>query len=100
MKLRSRTAEGLGVRQSSAAFWWERCCTDRPRIILLGIACLATGCQTPQIESRYEFSRPEMGVPFRIVLYAPNKEEADTAAEAGFGRIAQLNDMLSDYETD
>jgi len=41
-----------------------------------------------------------MGVPFRIVLYAPDKPTADQAARAAFGRITQLNDILSDYDTD
>jgi thiamine biosynthesis lipoprotein len=41
-----------------------------------------------------------MGVPFRIVLYAPDKSSADTAVEAAFTRIQQLNDILSDYDTD
>jgi len=41
-----------------------------------------------------------MGAPFRIVLYAPDKPTADQAARAAFGRITQLNDILSDYDTD
>lgn len=41
-----------------------------------------------------------MGIPFRIVLYAPDKNSADAAAEAAFARIQQLNDILSDYDTD
>lgn len=41
-----------------------------------------------------------MGTPFRIVLYAADKSSADAAAEAAFARIKQLNDILSDYDTD
>lgn len=41
-----------------------------------------------------------MGLPFRMVLYATNEATATTAAEAAFARIAQLNDILSDYDTD
>ena len=41
-----------------------------------------------------------MGLPFRIVLYAPEKTSADAAAEAAFARIKQLNDIMSDYDTD
>ena len=41
-----------------------------------------------------------MGVPFRIVLYATNASAANKAAEAAVGRIARLNDILSDYDTD
>ena len=49
---------------------------------------------------RFEFTQPEMGVPFRIVLYAATPAAATTAAKAAFQRIAQLNGILSDYETD
>ncbi len=41
-----------------------------------------------------------MGVPFRIVLYASDRPSADAAAQAAFARIQQLNDTLSDYDTD
>jgi FAD:protein FMN transferase len=50
--------------------------------------------------ARYEFTRPEMGVPFRIVLYAPNRTNAETAARAAFARVEALNARLSDYDTD
>ncbi|MEP6664454.1 MAG: FAD:protein FMN transferase [Verrucomicrobiota bacterium] len=50
--------------------------------------------------SRYEFSRPEMGVPFRLVLYAGSEREADDAARTAFGRVRQLNGILSDYDPD
>lgn len=39
-----------------------------------------------------------MGVPFRIVLYAPSAWAAREAARAAFDRIAALNLVLSDYE--
>ena len=41
-----------------------------------------------------------MGLPFRIVLYAADKTSADAAADAAFARMAQLNSILSDYDTD
>jgi thiamine biosynthesis lipoprotein len=41
-----------------------------------------------------------MGVPFRIVLYAPDKETATASARGAFNRIKQLNDILSDYDDD
>ncbi len=68
--------------------------------LLLG--CLAgaggTGCASDL--SRFEFNQPQMGIPFRIVLYAPDPATAETAAAAAFQRVAQLNQILSDYETD
>jgi len=39
-----------------------------------------------------------MGVPFRIVLYAPDAASAQAAAAAAFKRIRELNDLLSDYD--
>jgi thiamine biosynthesis lipoprotein len=41
-----------------------------------------------------------MGMPFRIVLYAPTQSAGDAAAEAAFARIKQLNDIMSDYDAD
>ncbi len=66
------------------------------------LACLlAAGCAThTRARLRFEYTRPEMGTPFRIVLYAADKPSADSAAHAAFARIKQLNDILSDYDTD
>jgi len=58
-------------------------------------ACLAN---RPARLERFEFEQPQMGVPFRIVLYATDAAHADTAAAAAFARIAELNAALSDYE--
>lgn len=41
-----------------------------------------------------------MGVPFRMVFYAPDEPAAKAASEAAFARVQQLNDILSDYDTD
>jgi thiamine biosynthesis lipoprotein len=41
-----------------------------------------------------------MGLPFRMVLYAPDPAAATVAASNAFNRIAQLNDILSDYDSD
>jgi FAD:protein FMN transferase len=47
---------------------------------------------------RFEFTQPQMGVPFRLVFYAEDESSAGKAADAAFARIAQLNLMLSDYD--
>lgn len=49
---------------------------------------------------RFEFTEVHMGMPVRVVLYAPHKVAAETAARAAFGRIAALDGMLSDYRRD
>lgn len=65
---------------------------------------LSAGCAGPRHEAtlleRFEFSQPQMGVPFRIVLYAPDRPTAESAARAAFARISELNDIMSDYDTD
>ena len=68
-------------------------------------ACLVTVCpdeiQTSQAESkleRFEFERIEMGVPFKIALYAPDKATANKAADAAYARIRNLNRIMSDYD--
>ena len=74
-----------------------------PTLLVLLIAFL-TGCTTSSTPAtslrRFESSEPQMGVPFRIVLYATNQSHANAAAEATFARIRRLNEILSDYEYD
>src|SRR5262249_37764051 len=50
--------------------------------------------------TRFEYQRPEMGVPFRIVLYAPDQATGEVAANAAFQRVQQLNDIMSDYDAE
>lgn len=66
------------------------------------ISFLLVGCASmpEQTWKRHEFEQPQMGVPFRIVLYAPSDEIAERAAKSAFDRIAELNAIMSDYETD
>jgi thiamine biosynthesis lipoprotein len=72
------------------------------KVRLVFFLLLCAGCATQPTErlSRYEFERPEMGVPFRIVLYAPSEAIANEAAEAAFKRVSDLNDIMTDYEYD
>ncbi len=70
----------------------------------MGLALLVAGCvstrQETQSPSRYEFQQAEMGVPFRIVVYAGSKNAAEGAAAAAFARIKQINDVMTDYDSD
>src|SRR5688572_28128132 len=71
------------------------------RLGLFSLCLFAVGCATTsQPRTRFEYRQPQMGVPFRMVLYAENKASADAAAETAFARVKQLNDTLSDYDTD
>ncbi|MEO7317412.1 MAG: FAD:protein FMN transferase, partial [Chthoniobacteraceae bacterium] len=47
---------------------------------------------------RFAFERAEMGLLFRITLFAPDEQTAKAAAEAAFARIEVLNGVLSDYD--
>ncbi len=70
-----------------------------PILLLLLFASCAG--RPPQAElRRFEFETPQMGVPFRIVLYAPGQPEAEGAAQAAFARVSELNAIMSDYEYD
>jgi thiamine biosynthesis lipoprotein len=46
---------------------------------------------------RFEYTEPHMGTRFKIVLYAPDEATANRAAKAAFGRIAELDGIMSDY---
>lgn len=66
---------------------------------LLTLSCKTQPAKSANL-SRYEFQRPEMGVPFRLVLYARDQQSAETASEAAFERVKQLNAIMSDYDPD
>jgi len=71
-------------------------------LVLVLWACSNTGSATalqPAL-ARYEFTRIEMALPFRITLFAPNALVASNAATTAFDRIHQLNAILSDYDSD
>lgn len=63
------------------------------------------GCQNARESAdsrlhRFDYSEPQMGLPFRMVLYSTNQAAADAAARAAFARVAELNGIMSDYDTD
>lgn len=49
---------------------------------------------------RFAFEKAEMGVPVRVTLYAEDEEAARKAADAAFARVARLNAVFSDYDSD
>ena len=76
--------------------------SERPApalVLFLFLALLARSqSSAPADLTRFEFQRPEMGMAFRIVLYATNEDDAKRACEAAFQRIKDLNDIMSDYD--
>lgn len=72
-------------------------------ILLLSMA----GCQwarTPASEEtplqRYEYAQLHMGVQVRLIVYAASEEVAKIACGAAYDRIAQLEQIMSDYRFD
>jgi thiamine biosynthesis lipoprotein len=69
---------------------------------LLGVSCVSSRTEETAAPepTRFEFQQAEMGVPFRIVLYAVSRNAAERASAAAFQRIKQLNDIMTDYDSD
>ncbi|MEO6789021.1 MAG: FAD:protein FMN transferase [Chthoniobacteraceae bacterium] len=55
---------------------------------------------TEEASEKFVFEKAEMGVPFRITLYAADEAKAKRVAEDGFARVEALNRIFSDYEDD
>jgi len=72
-------------------------------LLILGLLG-AGGCATGRVAEgelrRFVFEEPQMGIPFRLVFHTDSEERAREAAAAAFKRVAELNQILSDYETD
>jgi thiamine biosynthesis lipoprotein len=48
---------------------------------------------------RYEFSEPHMGTRFGIVVYAKDEAAAKKGAKEAYARAAELNRIMSDYDS-
>jgi len=71
----------------------------------LRLSCLLllTGCRSAGPATglhRYEFNSPNMGTLFTITLYAADGKKAEEAADLAFRRVAELEDIMSDYRAD
>lgn len=69
----------------------------RRRILftVTALSCPAGGARAQEV--RREFAELHMGVAVRIELYAPDDAAARAAARAAYARIAELDDIMSDY---
>jgi FAD:protein FMN transferase len=59
---------------------------------LLLLAC-------PPALERFSFQEPHMGTLFRVVVYAKDEAAARAASKEAFARCAQLNAIMSDYQS-
>src|SRR5438876_14469 len=66
-----------------------------PREVMIVAYLLAIGCG--QRLSRFEYSQLHMGVQVRLTVYARDESTARTACAAAYARVAQLEDIMSDY---
>ncbi len=57
-------------------------------------------CLTVSAQKRFEFSHPQMGTIFRVVLYANDSLSATYASQQAFAQLDELNLILSDYRED
>ncbi len=68
----------------------------------MGVVAIAFwGCQnipdnTPKWQ-RYQYTQLHLGVQVRIVVFAEKRERAEEAGTAAFNRIAELEDIFSNY---
>ena len=72
-------------------------------LLVLGLAFSLVSCRSPSGNlalQRFDFSSPHMGTLFHISLYASDQATAQDAAQAAFRRIADLDNIMSDYEAD
>ena len=87
-KIKRRTATYLAARALAAA---------------LGVALAAgdvAAAESGEGLRKFVFEKAEMGLPFRISLYAADEAVARAGADAAFARIAELNSAMSDYDSD
>lgn len=93
----------VGLAEHRGAYYAERKAMLHHSIVLglatlfLGMAAVPGG-QGEELK-RYSFSEPHMGTLFSLVLYAPSDAKAKAAAKAAFARIAQLDNIMSDYKS-
>lgn len=74
-------------------------------VLILGFGCHCIGGEVapPQTQSpqktlnRYEYPRYMMGMQGRVVLYAPDDATAEDAAREAFARVAELDQIASDW---
>jgi len=62
--------------------------------LLLNGRCIG---QAAGAATRVQYRQIHMGVQVRMAVYAADRQAADAACRAAYGRIAELDDALSDY---
>jgi FAD:protein FMN transferase len=68
-------------------------------IFALALVACSAG-EASRTLDRFEYSQVHMGGRVRISVYAAHRQQADTACEAAFARIAEIDALMSDYRPD
>jgi len=66
---------------------------------LAAASCLSGRKSQEKFLQRFEFTQAHMGTLFKIVLYASDEHSALRASKAAFDRIAELDRIMSDYQS-
>ncbi|MCS1409086.1 MAG: FAD:protein FMN transferase [Verrucomicrobia subdivision 3 bacterium] len=96
----SSPSTGLGAIRSRFRFVTEMKSFLAFHLLIASVGLFGIGAKAEAPQKRFEFSEPQMGVPFQIILYASSEAVANRASTAAFARIAEINNTLSNYETD
>jgi thiamine biosynthesis lipoprotein len=67
-------------------------------MLLLVLCGCASTRQSGNSFQRFEFQQVQMGLPFRLVVWTQDPVLATNSATRAFRRIAEINDLMSDYE--
>lgn len=59
-----------------------------------------TSARAGETLAREEFLQIRMGIPVRIVVYAPSSAVANEAADAAYRKLRQVDRLMSDYDPD
>ena len=68
--------------------------------LVAAVAVWTAGCAARQATERFEYAELHMGVKTRLVVYAPSEQAAADACRAAYARVAELEDVASDYRAD
>ncbi|MBI1841582.1 MAG: FAD:protein FMN transferase [Verrucomicrobia bacterium] len=77
--------------------------TQTARAVLLGCFLLILGgalldARQPPLRS-FQFTEAHMGTMWSITCYGPDRETVSSAAKAAFQRVAELDAMMTDYDS-
>lgn len=72
------------------------------RVVLRGmlVCCATISTAAGGHLTRYDYSRPRMGMPVKLALYTSDEATAKRAAQAVYDHFDRLNQIFSDYDPD